>query len=86
MRFTDIRGAISIAVFPVLTVPLLLVMGLTNIGGASFLVMYFFLTMLIVGTHFGLHSIAGIFIPAAFVPMALAGPRRLLRSGRWPDP
>lgn len=66
MRFTDIRGAISIAVFPVLTVPLLLVMGLTNIGGASFLVMYFFLTMLIVGTHFGLHSIAGIFYPSSF--------------------
>ena len=66
MRFTDTRGVISIAVFPVLTVPLLLTMGLTHIGGTPFLVMYFFLTMLIVGTHFGLHSIAGIFYPSVF--------------------
>jgi MFS transporter, AAHS family, 4-hydroxybenzoate transporter len=66
MRFTDTRGAISIAVFPVLTVPLLLIMGLTTIGGTPFLVMYFFLTMLIVGAHFGLHSIAGIFYPSCF--------------------
>ncbi len=64
MRFTDTRGVISIAVFPVLTVPLLLTMGLTNIGGTPFLVMYFFLTMLIVGAHFGLHSIAGVFYPS----------------------
>ena len=66
MRFTDTRGVMSIAVFPVLTVPLLLTMGLSNIGGTPFLVLYFFLTMLIVGTHFGLHSIAGIFYPSAF--------------------
>lgn len=66
MRFTDTRGAISIAIFPVLTVPLLLILGLTEIGGTPFLVMYFFLTMLIVGTHFGLHSIAGIFYPSCF--------------------
>jgi AAHS family 4-hydroxybenzoate transporter-like MFS transporter len=66
MRFTDTRGVISIAVFPVLTVPLLLTMGLAGIGGTPFLVMYFFLTMLLVGAHFGLHSIAGIFYPSAF--------------------
>jgi AAHS family 4-hydroxybenzoate transporter-like MFS transporter len=66
MRFTDRHGVISIAAFPVLTVPLLLTMGLGSIGGTPFLVMYFFLTMLVVGTHFGLHSIAGIFYPSAF--------------------
>ncbi len=66
MRFTDTRGAISIAVFPVLTVPLLLVMGLGKLSGTPFLVTYFFLTMLIIGTHFGLHSIAGIFYPSVF--------------------
>ena len=66
MRFTDTRGVISIAVFPVLTVPLLLTMGLAGIGGTPFLVMYFFLTMFLVGAHFGLHSIAGIFYPSAF--------------------
>lgn len=65
MRFTDTRGAISIAVFPVLTVPLLLMMGLGRIGGTPFLVMYFFLTTLLVGAHFGLHSIAGTFYPSS---------------------
>ena len=66
MRFTDTRGAISIAVFPVLTIPLLLTMGLGGIGGMPFLVLYFFGTMFLVGTHFGLHSIAGIFYPSAY--------------------
>jgi len=65
MRFTDTRGAISIAVFPALTVPLLLVMGLGKFGGMGFLVMYFFLTMLLVGAHFGVQSISGIFYPSA---------------------
>jgi AAHS family 4-hydroxybenzoate transporter-like MFS transporter len=66
MRFTDTRGAISIALFPVLTVPLVLTMGLGQFGGMIFLVMYFFFTMLLVGAHFGMHSIAGIFYPSAF--------------------
>ncbi len=66
MRFTDTRGAISIAVFPVLTVPLLLAMGLGGFGGSTFLVTYFFMSALLVGAHFGLHSIAGIFYPSAF--------------------
>ncbi|MGH9715346.1 MAG: MFS transporter [Candidatus Acidiferrales bacterium] len=66
MRFTDTRGAISIAVFPVLTVPLLLVMGLGKFGGMTFLVMYFFMTMLLVGAHFGVQSIAGIFYPSSY--------------------
>lgn len=65
MRFTDKRGAISIAVFPVLTVPVLLVLGLGGIAGMPFLVLYFFFTMFLVGAHFGLHSIAGIFYPSA---------------------
>jgi AAHS family 4-hydroxybenzoate transporter-like MFS transporter len=66
MRFTDTRGAISIAAFPVFSVPLLLTMGLGKIGGLPFLVLYFFSTMFLVGAHFGLHSIAGIFYPSAY--------------------
>jgi MFS transporter, AAHS family, 4-hydroxybenzoate transporter len=66
MRFTDKRGAISIAAFPVITVPLLLAMGLGSTGGLPFLVMYFFMTMFLVGAHFGMHSIAGIFYPSVF--------------------
>ena len=66
MRFTDTRGAISIAVLPVVSVPILLALGLTNLMGSAFLVLFFFSTMFIVGTHFGMHSIAGIFYPSAY--------------------
>lgn len=66
MRFTDVRGAISIALFPALTAPLLLAMGFSGTGGVSFLVMYFFATFLLVGAHTGLHSIAGIFYPSSY--------------------
>jgi AAHS family 4-hydroxybenzoate transporter-like MFS transporter len=66
MRFTDTRGAISIAALPVLTVPMLLVMGLTNPGRTGFIALNFFSTTFLVGAHFGLHSIAGIFYPSAY--------------------
>ena len=66
MRFTDTRGAISVAALPVLAVPTLLMMGLLRMSGSAFLVLSFFSTMFIVGTHFGLHSIAGIFYPSAY--------------------
>ena len=66
MRFTDTRGAISIAAFPVLTVPILLVMGLARIGGPQFIVLDFFSMMFLVGAHAGLHSVAGIFYPSAY--------------------
>jgi len=66
MRFTDTRGAIAVAVLPALAVPTLLVMGLVRLGGGAFLVLSFFNTMFIVGAHFGIHSIAGIFYPSAY--------------------
>lgn len=66
MRFTDTRGAISIAALPVVSVPILLALGLTKLAGSAFLVLFFFSTMFIVGTHFGMHSIAGIFYPSAY--------------------
>ena len=66
MRFTDTRGAIAIAVLPALAVPTLLAMGLLPLGGGAFLVLSFFNTMFLVGAHFGIHSIAGIFYPSAY--------------------
>ena len=66
MRFTDTRGAIAIAVLPALAVPTLLAMGLLRLGGSAFLVLSFFNTMFVVGAHFGIHSIAGIFYPSAY--------------------
>jgi AAHS family 4-hydroxybenzoate transporter-like MFS transporter len=66
MRFTDTRGAIAVAVLPALAVPTLLAMGLLRLGGGAFLFLSFFNTMFIVGAHFGIHSIAGIFYPSAY--------------------
>ena len=66
MRFTDTRGVIAVAVLPALAVPTLLVMGLARLGGNAFLVLSFLNTMFIVGAHFGIHSIAGIFYPSAY--------------------
>lgn len=66
MRFTDTRGAISIAALPVLTVPAFLIMGLTKLGGMQFIVLDFLATSLLVGAHFGLHSVAGIFYPSGY--------------------
>jgi MFS transporter, AAHS family, 4-hydroxybenzoate transporter len=66
MRFTDTRGAISIAALPALAVPILLTMGLSGAGGNAFLVLYFLATTLQVGAHYGVTSIAGIFYPSAY--------------------
>jgi AAHS family 4-hydroxybenzoate transporter-like MFS transporter len=66
MRFTDTRGAIAVAALPALAVPTLLAMGLLQLGGGAFLVLSFFNTMFLVGAHFGIHSIAGIFYPSAY--------------------
>jgi AAHS family 4-hydroxybenzoate transporter-like MFS transporter len=66
MRFTDTRGVIAVAVLPALAVPTLLAMGLVRLGGGAFLALSFFNTMFLVGAHFGIHSIAGIFYPSAY--------------------
>jgi AAHS family 4-hydroxybenzoate transporter-like MFS transporter len=66
MRFVDRRGASSIAIFPALTIPILLAMGFSGIGGRGFLVLYFFGSMCVIGAHYGVMSIAGIFYPSAY--------------------
>jgi MFS transporter, AAHS family, 4-hydroxybenzoate transporter len=66
MRFIDTRGAISIAAFPALAVPVLLVMGLRRMGGTSFLVLFFFSTLFLIGAHLGIQGICGIFYPSAY--------------------
>jgi MFS transporter, AAHS family, 4-hydroxybenzoate transporter len=65
-RFVDTRGTISIMAFPLLSVPTLLLMGLTGIGGLGFLTLNFFAMMFLIGGHLALQSIAGIFYPSAY--------------------
>jgi MFS transporter, AAHS family, 4-hydroxybenzoate transporter len=66
MRFLDKRGAATIAIFPAIATPLLLTLAFARMGGHGFLVLYFFSSMCVVGAHYGLMGIAGIFYPSAY--------------------
>jgi AAHS family 4-hydroxybenzoate transporter-like MFS transporter len=66
MRFTDTFGAIAVAAMPALAVPLLLVGGFADVGHAGFMVLIGLIAFALIGGHFGLHSIAGIFYPSAW--------------------
>jgi AAHS family 4-hydroxybenzoate transporter-like MFS transporter len=64
MRFTDRIGPGSIAVYPAVAVPVLLVVGFGFLGGDVFLSMVLLGTVMVMGAHFGMHSIAGIYYPS----------------------
>lgn len=66
MRFTDRRGAIAITAMPVLTAILLLVAGFVSIGHGPFLILSALIGGCLIGGHFGMHSICGIFYPSAY--------------------
>ena len=66
MRFTDKRGAIAITAMPVLTAVLLLFAGFVTIGHDAFLVLSALIGGCLIGGHFGMHSICGIFYPSAY--------------------
>ena len=65
MRFTDRVGPIAIAFYPALAAPLLVVMGLAPLSHGGLAVLSLFSMAMISGTHFGMHSIAGLFYPSA---------------------
>lgn len=65
MRFTDRFGPIAIALFPLLAVPLLFLMGAADLAKPGFAVLAVLSMTMIGGTHFGMHSIAGMFYPSA---------------------
>jgi AAHS family 4-hydroxybenzoate transporter-like MFS transporter len=66
MRFTDTYGAIAVAVMPALAIPLLLLGGFADVGHTGFMVLIGLISFALIGGHFGLHSIAGIFYPSAW--------------------
>jgi MFS transporter, AAHS family, 4-hydroxybenzoate transporter len=66
MRFTDNRGAIAIAAMPLIAIPLLLLAGFVDVGHVWFFVLFGLIAAFLIGGHFGLHSIAGIFYPSAY--------------------
>jgi AAHS family 4-hydroxybenzoate transporter-like MFS transporter len=66
MRFTDTRGAIAVAAMPALAIPLLLIGGFVDVGHPGFLLLIGLIAFALIGGHFGMHSIAGIFYPSTW--------------------
>jgi AAHS family 4-hydroxybenzoate transporter-like MFS transporter len=66
MRFTDNLGAIAITAMPLVAVPLLLTAAFVDLGHGVFLTLFALIALFLIGGHFGLHSIAGIFYPSAY--------------------
>jgi MFS transporter, AAHS family, 4-hydroxybenzoate transporter len=66
MRFTDAKGSIAIATMPVVTFALLMIAGFAAMGQGMFLVLNALIGGFLIGGHFGMHSISGIFYPTAY--------------------
>jgi AAHS family 4-hydroxybenzoate transporter-like MFS transporter len=66
MRFTDKKGAIAITPMPVVTFVLLLIAGLGALSHDMFRVMAAAIGGFLIGGHFGMHSVCGIFYPSAY--------------------
>lgn len=65
MRFTDRFGPIAIMIYPALAAPLLVMMGVADVSLQGLAAFSLCSMAMISGTHFGMHSIAGIFYPSA---------------------
>jgi AAHS family 4-hydroxybenzoate transporter-like MFS transporter len=65
MRFTDRKGPIALAAYPAVTIPILLVVGFGVLGGDAFLAMALLGSGLVLGAHFGVQSIAGVYYPSS---------------------
>ena len=63
MRFTDRLGPASLAVMPILAVPLLLTIGFTHVTPTAFMAMTALVYLLLGGSHYGIQSILGVYYP-----------------------
>ena len=66
MRFTDRRGPGMMTVMPIATAILLLYLGLSGDTGRVFLVLSVAMGGVMIGGHFGMHSICGLYYPSAY--------------------
>ncbi|HUN74651.1 MAG TPA: MFS transporter [Steroidobacteraceae bacterium] len=66
MRFTDRVGVITLALFPLIAVPLLLVAGFGSMDHRAFVALMLLLSVFLAGSHFGITSITGLFYPTAY--------------------
>jgi MFS transporter, AAHS family, 4-hydroxybenzoate transporter len=63
MRFTDRVGVITLALFPLVAVPLLLIAGFGSMSQSAFVALMLLLSVFLAGSHYGITSITGIFYP-----------------------
>jgi len=66
MRFTDRFGVISVAVFPGLAVPMLIVAGYAHVGQMELACLVALLNVFLGGSHYGITSTVGTFYPTAY--------------------
>jgi AAHS family 4-hydroxybenzoate transporter-like MFS transporter len=67
MRFTDRLGAIAIVIMPLIAIPALLFAGLGDVENhLAFAGLIALISLALLGGHFGMHSIAGVFYPSAW--------------------
>jgi AAHS family 4-hydroxybenzoate transporter-like MFS transporter len=66
MRFTDTKGAIAVTVMPLVAIPLLLATGFIDFGYAGIFVAMGLIGLTVVGAHFGMHTLAGMFYPTHY--------------------
>ena len=65
MRFTDRKGPIALTAYTAAAVPVLIVVGFGLMSGDLFLAMVLIGSGLVMGGHFGVQSIAGVYYPSA---------------------
>ncbi len=65
MRFTDVKGTISIAILPILAVPMLLAAGLAPMSLSVFVVLSIAISIFLGGSHYAITSIVGLFYPSS---------------------
>lgn len=66
MRFTDTRGPIMITFMPVVCAVLLLLAGTSHWGSTAFLMLMAAVGFFLIGGHFGMHSICGLYYPSSY--------------------
>ncbi|WAJ35965.1 MFS transporter [Pseudomonas sp. GOM7] len=65
MRFVDRKGPYAVMVYPLLSLPFLLVLGVAGLQGNAFIALSLIGAIFVKGSHYGITSIAGIFYPSA---------------------
>ena len=65
MRFVDRKGPYAVMIYPLLSLPFLLVLGIGDLHGDAFIALSLIGAIFVKGSHYGITSIAGIFYPSA---------------------